>query len=113
AVAPSDLLRPALELLASRDLAALPRGPRAHLRTVRSRAEVGFGLAARGARDHPLDAHLALQFRPPQSRGGARVALELLGFAAGVVGVEHQRAAFDVLQQHVTDARHATGGGSR
>src|ERR1051325_987738 len=68
-----ELLEALVEIAAAGQDLALLRGPRAELRAARPRGPVVVGLLLGDAADRPLDAHLALQRRPPEHQRRARV----------------------------------------
>src|SRR6266545_6032869 len=78
---------------------ALLGSPGREARAERPGGEIVVGVLRADLFHAALDAHLALELRPQehQARGGARFTLAAL--AAAVIGMEHEAAALDALQQ--------------
>src|SRR6266542_6017780 len=98
-VARREPLQPLLEHRSARDHLALRRGPGAQPAAERAGTEIRLGLLAADPLDAALDAHLALQGGPPEHQRRRGVRAELAGLAAPVIGVEHEAALVEALEQ--------------
>lgn len=84
---------------------ALTRCPGTNLASAITAVEVLFRLLPGYRGDRPFDANLALQHDPMEHGSGPGITPQFFTFAAFVVGVEHNAAVLDFLEQY-----HAGGG---
>jgi hypothetical protein len=92
-----------IEFLARGQGARLQRRPRADLAHARARGEVGIGLAVADTLHTALDAHLDARFTqaaPQEQQRHLRVGLQLAALVAVQVGIEHETAFVEGLEQY-------------
>ena len=90
-------------------------GPGADLRHARARGVIGIGLRIRDVLDDAAQPDLALQQFPVEGQRRLRGCCKLETLDAVAVGVEHEAALVETLQQHHPRIGHAIGidGGER
>ncbi|MNZ74546.1 hypothetical protein D3C78_929970 [compost metagenome] len=89
----------AFQLAAAVDHPALRRSPGAETAAQGAHLEIGIRFRRRHPLHQPLDAHLALQARPEEGHGRARIGQQLLALGAVVVGEEGEAALVQRLEQ--------------
>src|SRR5512143_3176525 len=94
-----------LEHFPAGDRLALRRRPRAEACGARPLGEVRARFGVVDVLDRALDAHLALELGPVEEQRRIRMRGELAPLAAAVVGVEHEAALVERLEQDDPRAR--------
>lgn len=103
-----------VELLARAQRLRLQRGPGTDLAHARARGEVGIGLLCTDQLHAAFDAHLnagLAQAAPQEQQRGLRMGLQVAALGAVQMGVEHEPARIEGLEQHGACARPAVDAG--
>ncbi len=110
-VLPEEIGDAAVEDFARGERSALGRRQGSNAAEERAGAPVGVGFGGGNRGDASGDADLAIQLRPEEEHGGARIGLQFLAFPAFVVGEEYEAAFAEFLEQNHARGGPAVGGG--